>query len=88
MNYIYVHFTTLLKSCETAPPLTNPFSNTSPNGASCRFAHQPKGSIIPYQSLYLSIDPYRHAVYGRAVNASCSTYLFPADTVESQRLGM
>ena len=38
--------------------------------------------------LYLFTDPYRRTVYGRAVNASCSTYLFPADTVESQRMGM
>ena len=38
--------------------------------------------------LFLFIDPYRRTVYGRAVNASCSTYLFPADTVESQRMGM
>jgi hypothetical protein len=38
--------------------------------------------------LYLFLDPYRRTVCGRAVNASCSTYLFPADTVESQRMSM
>lgn len=88
--------TTLLQSYMTAPLSLSlsqfRFSNTLITDASLWSIVQVCSSTPrichPISILYLFIDPYRRTVYGRAVNASCSTYLFPADTVESQRMSM
>ena len=98
IKYISMSLTTLSRSYKTVPPpFTDPLFQYNidrrPITITTIWSTVQVCSSTPrirptIRIHYLFIDPYRRTVYGRVVNASCSTYLFPADTIESQRMGM